>query len=167
MGLVKGTPITDDDDIFDIAFEQEITNCLRQVGETDLSKLHIAGVNFLIRSIPSEVDPTLISNTDDFKFEVVYWVLMSLYRGEEPDALGRRMKFDEYAKAWKEQRDTRKYELTTGEKIDPSGKSLGLPISANHDSGEFFSGAANDGPNPTSEDLVKNYDYNVFNRPRS
>lgn len=167
MSLVKGTPITDDGDIFDIAFEQEITNCLRQIGETDLSKLHISGVNLLIRSIPSEIDPTLISNTDDFKFEVVYWVLMSLYRGEEPDALGRRMKFDEYHKAWKEQRDTRKYELTTGEKIDPSGKALGLPIAANHDTGEFFSGASNDGPNPTSEDLVKNYTYNIFNRPRA
>lgn len=168
MGFARDTPITDDDDLFDIAFEQEITNALRQTGETTFVKLHTAAVNFLIRDLPINIDATLVTNTYDFKFELVYWILKTLYFGEEPDALGRRTKFDEYTKQYEKQVATRRFLMTDGSVLGGNGQSSGLPMIANHDSAAYFPGMESGGPDENDRTyLVRDPLNGVVSRPRT
>jgi len=146
MGFARGTATTADSDIFAVAFEQEITNVLREAGETDLSKLHIAANDFMLRSFPVNVNPALVVNTYDFKYELIYWMLMTIYRGEEPDQTsGKQLKRDEYKKEWQAQKDSRRFIMTDGSILGDDGKSSGLPMMANVDSGPFFPGTENSG----------------------
>lgn len=167
MGFAADTAITADADFFKLGFEQEITNVLRESGETDLSKLQKEAVNLIIRDCRSlGITPADVSNTTDFRFEVIYWCLMTLYRGEQPDQLGRRMKFDEYKNSWLEQKNSRVF-MVGGVTILAGGETRKLPAVANHDDGEFFPGSANMGATPYDSDFIANFTDHVKNRPGS
>ncbi|GIW60234.1 MAG: hypothetical protein KatS3mg087_1300 [Patescibacteria group bacterium] len=102
MALSYDTPITTDADLYNIAFEQEITNILREAGKTNFNDLHKAAVNALIVEVKRRgLDPTKVTNTQDLKEVVVFDVLRRIYRAEMLSGRhGAASKYEFYTKEW-------------------------------------------------------------------
>ena len=85
MGFTVDTAVTVNGDVTKYAFEQQITNLLR--GET-YTALHLGAVNTLIaeflrpRGFNTTAKLAAISNADDFKPALTYWVLSRIFAGQ-------------------------------------------------------------------------------------
>lgn len=143
MGFAYNTAVTDDSDLFSYAFEQEIPALLREAGKADFSDVHKAAVNALIKDLKKAgYDPATITNTDDFKEELVYWVLMTIFRGEALTGnRGAVEKYKFYVVAWEKAKQERYIEDTSN--LYESK----LPQVANADQGPYYEGKNNRGRN--------------------
>lgn len=136
MGFSQDVAVTTNADFTKYAFEQQATNLLR--GANTYDELHKGAVNVLCREIRGAgFDPAEITNVDDFKPELTYWVLWQVF-----DHLARegntkaQTKADSYHGKYLEQRRTRVFKTATTTR----GKGKGLPRVGNIDPGYMMGG---------------------------
>lgn len=135
MGFSYDTAITTNSDFVNYGFEQEISNFERD--SDALANLQKAAVNVIIRDLKGlGIDPADVQNVRDFNMEVVYWCLMTLYAGENPNALPGSSKHDHYMRLWHMERNSRIIVLSDGTVI--GGAVRTLPYAENHDSSAYF-----------------------------
>lgn len=162
MGFQSGVAITDDSDFWGIAGEQQMQNLIADASISDFSALHQQAVNEIMRSLRGlGIDPTKVTNTDDFKAEAVYWVLRQVWRAEAAAGRGQSAvdKALMYHELWQSAVASRVIETDDGMR-DGVG---GVPVVFNQDSGSWFPGDDNGG-NVTGRGEIGGFDDAVRNK---
>jgi len=133
MGFTADTAATTNADFTKYAMEQQLSNLLRDSNTYD--DLHKGAVNVLIRDLRGKgYDPSLITNTEDFKAELVYWILVRIKEAQA--RAGNRAAQDQviqYEEKYQQQVRTRVY--VTASKVRTARR---LPMVSNLDHGMEF-----------------------------
>lgn len=146
MGFAYDTAIVSSADLFAIAGEQNIDDRVRELGETDFTKIYKAATNALIRALKSQgIDYTTVTNTQDFKEELAYWILAAIYMGDEAEAMPGVTKSQYYKKMYLSMVAGRVVEIGD---LKIYNNMLGLPVASNLDSGDWFRSYENLGSTP-------------------
>jgi len=146
MGFAYDTAIITSADLFSIAGEQNIDDRIRQTGETDFTKIYKQATNALIRALKSQgIDYASVTNTQDFKEELVYWSLAAMYMGDEAEAMPGVTKSQYYKKMYAAMVAGRVIEIGN---LKIYNNMLGLPVMSNLDSGDWFRPYNNLGSTP-------------------
>lgn len=160
MGFTEGSAATVNADCLKYAFEQSLTNLLRD--SNTYSDLHVGATNDLIRRLRAQGYTTSqitgITNTEDWKPALVSWVLSKIFAGqggrspgERDAAMGKAAYYaDQYEKLLKG---------TAVVLADATVKTKrGLPYGVNVDCGSRFPALGSTRPQGIATSEVTNFD---------